>query len=101
MTKWLTALLVLVGMFGAIATLPPTAECADPPAASTSMEKVNINAATVEQLTALPGIGPAIAGGIVEYREKNGAFRQVEDLLRVKGIGEKKLEAVRGMVVVE
>jgi len=51
--------------------------------------KVNINTATVEQLTTLPGVGPKLAARIVEYRQKSGSFRTTQDLLNVKGIGEK------------
>ncbi|MGE5125820.1 MAG: ComEA family DNA-binding protein [Betaproteobacteria bacterium] len=53
--------------------------------------KVNINTATVEQLTTLPGVGPKLAARIVEYRQKSGSFRSTQDLLNVKGIGEKNL----------
>ncbi len=51
--------------------------------------KVNINTASVEQLTTLPGVGPKLAGRIVEYRQKSGSFKTTQDLLNVKGIGEK------------
>ena len=51
--------------------------------------KVNINTASVEQLTTLPGVGPKLAARIVEYRQKSGSFRTTQDLLNVKGIGEK------------
>ncbi len=62
----------------------------------TPTAKVNINTATVEQLTTLPGIGPKLAGRIVEYRQKAGSFRSPQELMNVKGVGEKnfaKLEA--------
>ena len=55
-------------------------------AASTPL---NLNAASVAQLEALPGIGRATAERIVEYRQKNGSFKKPEDLMNVKGIGEK------------
>ena len=61
---------------------------------------VDINRASVEELTALKGIGPVLAGNIVEYRFKNGRFRNVDDLLHVKGIGHKKLEQFRDSVIV-
>ena len=51
--------------------------------------KVNINTASAEQLTALPGVGPKLAARIVEYRQKTGSFRATKDLLNVQGIGEK------------
>jgi len=50
---------------------------------------ININSATQAQFEALPGIGPKVAQRIVEYRQKNGQFKKVEDLMNVKGIGEK------------
>ena len=53
--------------------------------------KVNVNTATVQQLQELPGIGPALAQRIVEYRQKSGGFKTTQELLNVKGIGEKNL----------
>jgi competence protein ComEA len=58
--------------------------------------KVNLNTATVEQLASLPGVGDALAARIVEYRQKSGGFKAAQELMNVKGIGEKnfgKLEA--------
>ncbi|HKN48500.1 MAG TPA: helix-hairpin-helix domain-containing protein [Candidatus Polarisedimenticolia bacterium] len=75
----------------ALAAPPAAAAPAPPPAA----QKVNINTAGVEELLALPGIGPAYAARIVEYREKNGPFKKLEDLLNVRGIGEKTFERIR------
>lgn len=62
--------------------------------------RININNATATQLEELPGIGPARASAIVREREKNGPFRQVEDLARVRGIGAKTVEALREYVTV-
>ena len=53
---------------------------------------LDINSATAAQLDFLPGIGEAIARRIVEYRDSNGPFREVTDLLNVEGIGPSKLE---------
>jgi comEA protein len=50
---------------------------------------VNLNSATVGQLQTLPGVGPKVAERIVQYREKNGPFKKVEELMNVQGIGEK------------
>lgn len=61
---------------------------------------VNVNTADSALLETLPGIGPATAAKIIADREANGPFQAVEDLLRVSGIGEKKLEAMRGLVTV-
>lgn len=54
--------------------------------------RVNINQASKEELETLPGIGPAKAQAILDFREENGSFKEVEDLLQVNGIGEKTLE---------
>ena len=50
---------------------------------------VNLNTATAEQLETLPGVGPATAKRILEYRQKNGGFKKIEELMNVRGIGEK------------
>ena len=56
---------------------------------------VDINVAGVEELMSVPGIGQAIAQRIVEYRDKNGAYGSVDDLLKIQGIGEKSLAKIR------
>jgi competence protein ComEA len=62
--------------------------------------KININQATAEQLDGLEGIGSTRAKAIVQYREQNGPFQSVDDLLQVKGIGPKLLEAIRDRITV-
>jgi competence protein ComEA len=53
-------------------------------------EKININKATKSELLSINGIGSTTADEIIAYREKNGAFSSIDDLTKVKGIGEKK-----------
>lgn len=62
---------------------------------------VNLNQATAEQLVLLPRVGPSIAARIVEFRETNGAFKSVEDLLLVRGIGESTFDLIRPHVTIE
>jgi comEA protein len=62
---------------------------------------VNVNAATAEELSLLPGVGPAKAQAIIRYRTEHGAFKRVEDLSQVKGIGDKQLEKIRAHVALE
>ena len=65
-----------------------------------TMAAVDINSATVEQLDALKGVGPAKAKAIVEYRTKNGPFKSVDDLEKVKGFGKKTVDGFRADVSV-
>ena len=64
-------------------------------------EKININTATVEELVNLKRIGPKYAERIVQYRDANGPFVKVEDIMMVKGIGPKTLEVNKDMLIVE
>jgi competence protein ComEA len=68
--------------------------------ASRGVTAVNLNTATADQLEALPGIGPATATRIVEYRQKNGPFKKIEDLMSIKGIGEKSFLKLKPLVTV-
>ena len=65
-----------------------------------SSGKVNINTADMSELQSVPGIGPATAQKIIEYREHNGKFKSVEDILNVSGIGDKTLENMRPYITV-
>jgi len=61
---------------------------------------LDLNTATMEQLDALPGVGPATAKAILDERKRRGRFRSVDDLLDVRGIGPAKLDALRDLVKV-
>ena len=62
---------------------------------------INLNTATLEELDLLPGVGPAIAQRIVEYREANDGFYDIEEILDVSGIGEKTFEKLKPYITVE
>ena len=82
-----------------LAVVPP-ATLAAPPAAAPAAAPIDLNAASVEQLVAVPGIGKSLAQRIVDFRQKNGPFKSVDELLKVQGIGEKSLEKLRPHLVV-
>ena|SRR5437867_9645112 len=88
------ALILVLGL-----ALTPAAVLAQKGKAA-SAEKVNLNTATVEQLQTLPGVGPSMAKRIIDHRTKNGKFSKVEELLNVKGIGEKKFQKMKERLVV-
>ena len=76
------------------------------PAGATSKEvakegKVNINTATVEELKTLKGVGEKKAEAIIEYRKKNGSFKTKEDLMKVRGIGKKLFESFEERIVTQ
>ena len=60
---------------------------------------VNINTATMEQLEALDGIGKVKAKDIITYRQENGSFKKVEDIMRVKGIGPSTYDKIRSVII--
>jgi competence protein ComEA len=104
-TKVVCVLALCVGlMFSSVsimaqksASTPAAHKLASTPA---SAEKINLNSATVEQLQSLPGIGPAIAKSIVEHRSKVGKFNRIEEIIKIKRIGEKKFQKIKDRLIV-
>jgi len=84
----LLALAVIV--LGTVPTLSAAAE----------NDPIDLNRATAGELIQLPGVGEVIAKRIVDFREEHGPFKRVEDLMKVKGIGEKSLEKIRPYIQV-
>jgi comEA protein len=67
---------------------------------SASTEKINLNSATLEQLQTLPGIGPVIAKSIIDHRTKVGKFNRIEEVINIRGIGEKKFQKIKDRLIV-
>lgn len=85
---------IYVPVIGEPARSLPTGSVGGDPGSST----VNLNTASARELEVLPGIGPTTAQAIIAYREANGPFQSVDELLRVQGIGDSKLNAIRELI---
>ena len=66
-----------------------------------SKEPIDINIADFNQLNSISGIGPTLAEAILDYRKNNGPFQEINDLLKVKGIGKKKLEKIETHILIK
>lgn len=84
---------VIVFKIGAIASSGSL-----PGSSANSAIQISLNRATAEQLEQLPGVGPALAGRIVDYRTANGGFKKKEDLLNISGIGDKLFAGIKNEV---
>ena len=100
---------ILIAIVILMATIVAQTAAASPQAArtagaakakATATNPVNLNSASVAQLQTLPGIGPSAAQRIVDYRQKNGSFKKIEELMNVKGIGEKSFLKLKPLITV-
>ena len=95
---------VITLLFAIVLAGTPGAAAQDKPARSKTeaapAAPLNLNTATIAQLQALPGVGAATAKLIVDHRQKNGGFKKVEELMNIKGIGEKSFLKLKPMVTV-
>jgi competence protein ComEA len=89
------------GWLRALVLALPLALLAAPLAATALSGVVNVNTASAEELSLLPGVGPARARAIVELRQQRGGFKRIEDLLEVKGIGEASLAKLKPYLALE
>jgi len=86
-------LLTLILVALTVTAVAGTADCSQPSGV------VNINTASSEELELLPRVGPALAGRIIEFREANGPFQTVDEILAVKGIGDSSFEKLEPFIV--
>ncbi len=96
-TKHILTLLVILAM-AAVSTVSLGA--ADKPAGGGADKLVNINTADAAQLARLPQVGPKMAQRILDFRKSSGGFKRVQDLLKVKGIGEKVFAKLQPLITI-
>jgi len=93
-------LIVVALLMTAAPAIASQNKTAAPKGAAASAAPLDLNTATAAQLEKLPGIGPKTAQLIVQHREKNGNFKKVEELMNIKGIGEKSFLKIKPLVTV-
>ena len=93
--------LVLVVALAALAATPVSAAApAAPKPAASEARPVDLNSADTATLESVPGIGKSLSQRIVAFRDKNGPFQSVDDLLKVQGVGEKSIQKLRPYLTV-
>jgi comEA protein len=97
MLRFVAPLITVVALFAVPVYAQSTTTA---PASAKATPIVNINTASSTELQTLPGVGERVAARIIEYREKNGPFKKIEELMNVQGIGEKVFLRLRTQLTV-
>ena len=100
MTRTLMAAILGIAVSATAASAQSKATTPKAAATATAAAPVNLNTATVEQLATIPGVGPKMAERIIDYRQKNGGFKKIEDLMNVSGVGEKSFLKMKPLITV-
>ncbi len=93
-TKLLIILVVSLFLFSSLSFAARKAK----PVSHVNQAKININTANVSQLSTLPRIGVKISKRIIDYRKKHGKFKRIEEIMKVKGIGEKVFQKIKNRI---
>jgi comEA protein len=98
MTRIMIAAIAAIALSAALAGAQGRATA--PKTTATAAAPINLNTATMDQLATIPGIGVKTAERIIEYRQKNGGFKKIEDLMNVNGVGEKSFLKMKPLITV-
>jgi competence ComEA-like helix-hairpin-helix protein len=99
--RFMTRRFVTLSVLAALAAAPAITAAIPTTVSAASVEKININTASVKELQRLDGVGRGVAQRIVDYREANGPFKRGEDLRKVEGVGAATFERNRERIVVK
>ena len=100
MTRMIMAAIAAIALSAPVLSAQTKGPAPKQTAAATASAPVNLNTATAEQLATIPGVGPKMAERILDYRQKNGGFKKIEDLMNVSGVGEKSLLKMKPLITV-
>ncbi len=100
MKKLVSLILVLSFIFIPSGFIFPGSKAKVKKPSSAYVKKVNINTAGVKELQTLPRVGEKTAKRIIDYRKKHGRFKRIEDIMKVKGIGEKTFQKMKNRITV-